>query len=243
MENTYIIVEGDTSVSDYVQLALDQYEDFICLGIAKNEKKGLELILERSPSLIFVNVDIIGGYNAPIGFYLLNELKKYLREVPQFVAISKTATFAVEGIRLGILDYLLLPLERHLVMGAAMRYRKHMIEEETLCLKSYGDYKFIDTDDILFLKADNNTTDVIKKNGTTESAYKTLKYFQASLPAYFVRIHNSYIVNSKYISRIHFGKSQCSMKFCETAIPFSKSYRKNVEKLNNRLSGYSLIVG
>jgi DNA-binding LytR/AlgR family response regulator len=44
-----------------------------------------------------------------------------------------------------------------------------------------------------------------------------------------VRIHNSYIVNVDYVSRIHTGNSVCYIKNTTTKLPFSKSYKENID--------------
>ncbi|MCB0744141.1 MAG: LytTR family transcriptional regulator, partial [Ignavibacteriae bacterium] len=110
-----------------------------------------------------------------------------------------------------------------------------------LCLKSYKDYRFIDIDEILFLKADNASTDFFMVDGTKVSAYKTLKFFEDLLPDNFTRIHNSYIVNQNYVSRIHFGRSKCTLKNNNFNIPFSKSYRENVIVLEKELSKKAIL--
>jgi DNA-binding LytR/AlgR family response regulator len=69
-----------------------------------------------------------------------------------------------------------------------------------LCIKSYGDYRYIDARDILLL-TDNNSTDIHLNSGEMVTAFKTLKHFEGAYLS-FVRIHNSYIVNTAYISRI-----------------------------------------
>ena len=107
---------------------------------------------------------------------------------------------------------------------------------QTLCLKSYKDFQYLETDSILYLKADNNATDFIMKDGTTVSAFKTLKTFEEKLPKNFVRIHQSYIININYVSRINFGKSVCALKNGREQLPFSKTYRENVDGLKKILS-------
>jgi hypothetical protein len=114
------------------------------------------------------------------------------------------------------------------------------IEDESnqiICVKSYGDYKFIDLSQILYLKADNNSTDITLKSGEIITAFKTLKYFVELLPENFHRIHNSYIVNMHQISRIHLGNFSIYLKESKLQIPFSKSYKEKVEEL------ITLIVG
>ena len=98
-----------------------------------------------------------------------------------------------------------------------------------LCIKSYGDYRYIDANDICYFQADNNSTDIHLNNGEMVTAFKTLKHFEGILSSPFTRIHNSYIVNRNYISRIHTGNAVCYIKNTTTKIPFSKSYKENID--------------
>lgn len=105
-----------------------------------------------------------------------------------------------------------------------------------ICVKSYGDYRFINADDICYLQADNNSTDLHLSNGEMITAFKTLKHFENVLKSPFVRIHNSYIVNIDYVSRIHTGNSVCYIKNTTTKLPFSKSYKENVDAILNSIT-------
>lgn len=98
-----------------------------------------------------------------------------------------------------------------------------------LCIKSYGDYRYIDAKEIRYLQADNNSTDIYLITGEIITAFKTLKHFEQVLPFPFSRIHNSYMVNRNCISRIHTGNAMCYLKNTATKIPFSKSYKKNID--------------
>lgn len=100
-----------------------------------------------------------------------------------------------------------------------------------LCVKSYGDYRFIPADQICYLQADNNSTDIHLQNGEMITAFKTLKHFENVLNLPFIRIHNSYIVNMDYVNRIHLGTSVCYVKHQVQKIPFSKSYKDSVEQI------------
>ena len=105
-----------------------------------------------------------------------------------------------------------------------------------ICVKSYGDYRFIEAKDICYLQADNNSTDIHLYNGEMITAFKTLKHFENVLSSPFVRIHNSYIVNIDYVSRIHTGNSVCYIKNTTTKLPFSKSYKENVDAIINSIT-------
>ena len=100
-----------------------------------------------------------------------------------------------------------------------------------ICVKSYGDYRYIDAKDIAYLQADNNSTDIHLNSGEMITAFKTLKHFEGVMKHPFVRIHNSYIVNIDYVSRIHTGNAVCHIKNTTTKLPFSKSYKENIDAI------------
>jgi len=74
------------------------------------------------------------------------------------------------------------------------------------------------------------------KDGSTISAYKTLKTFENQLPENFIRVHQSYILNTNYVSGINYGKSLCFLKVRKTKLPFTKTYKENIEGLKKILS-------
>jgi len=120
----------------------------------------------------------------------------------------------------------------------ALKFQKKRkaVKLSTICLKSYKDYQYLNTDEILFLKADNNTTDFHMINDKTISAFKTLKTYEELLPKNFLRIHKSYIVNSNYVSRINYGKLKCFMTKHNNQIPFTKTYIDRVKNMNDILN-------
>ncbi|GAA4278257.1 LytR/AlgR family response regulator transcription factor [Aquimarina mytili] len=243
MKYPYVIIDNDQKIADSIQIALEEQTDYICTGIAKDEQDALDLILERKPRLVFLEPEVPGMHCDKTQYSLMTELNKYMSQLPEFIVVTKTSDYAIEGIRNRVMDYILKPFNKSQITRTLMRFEKDfdLVEDTTLCFKSYGDYRFVDVDEVLYLKADNNTTDFIMSNGNKVEAFKTLKHFQNLLPDHFVRIHNSYIINTHYVSRIHFGKAKCAIKNTNDMIPFSKSYKTNVEEIKDNLSKKSLI--
>ena len=171
------------------------------------------------------------------------ELHQYLKNLPIIIGISKTRDYAYEAIKNGFFDYWLKPFNEFDIRKSLMRLKKQIpkpvpviSQSQTICLKTYRDFKYINTRNILYLQADNNTTEFVMKDGSVTNAYKTLKTFEVQLPKNFVRIHQSYIVNTDYISGISYGKSICTLNLRDLQLPFSKSYRANVDGLKKLLS-------
>ena len=197
MKYPYIIIDNDKTTAQSIQLALEERSDYICTGIAKDEEEALDMILERKPRLVFLEPEVAGCHGPKTQYSLIAELPKYMNQLPDFVVVTSTADYAIEGIRNSVLAYILKPLSKSQLLRMLLRFEKNVdiTADNTLCFKSYGDYRFVDVDEILYLKADNNTTDFIMSDGSKVEAFKTLKHFQNLLPDHFVRIHNSYIIN------------------------------------------------
>ncbi|NAS13417.1 LytR/AlgR family response regulator transcription factor [Poritiphilus flavus] len=235
MEYTYNIIDSDAASNLQLQHYLEGYGDFTCVGEAKNADDGLNAILKFSPDIVFVNLnDKAFSY-----FSMVKELHQYVQDIPVLIGISKSKEYAYEAIKNNFFDYWLLPYNEFDIRKTILRLKKQMPKEatsQTICLKSYKDFHYLDTDEILYLKADNNATDFIMKDGRVISAFKTLKTFEKQLPDNFVRVHQSYILNINYVSRINYGKSICALKTDNTQLPFSKSYRANIDGLKRNLS-------
>ncbi|WP_340199305.1 LytR/AlgR family response regulator transcription factor [Ascidiimonas sp. W6] len=242
MKYSYIIVDHHKKSVDNLHSVLSGFPDFYCRGIAHNEEDALDLILEQTPQLIFLDPDIPGENDQVSRFTILNELVHYLTELPDVIVVTATEKYALKAIKHSVLDYIVKPSSKRELRKALFRYsKKREQRKDTLCLQSYGDYKFLEIDDIQYLRADNNNTDFFLSDGRKVSAFKTLKHFEESLPSYFVRVHNSYIINTHYVSRIHFGKSKCSIKSSDELIPFSRTYKQNVETMKNLMKNKNVL--
>ncbi|WP_158978158.1 LytTR family DNA-binding domain-containing protein [Cellulophaga sp. L1A9] len=236
MEYNYAIVNSDSTFSHNLRTHLVNFKEFNCAGVAENCSEGLNIILKELPEIVFFNLN----ENAETCFMMVLELHQYLKYMPIFIGVSKDKKYAYEAIKNGFFDYWLQPLNEFDIRKSVLKLQKKELigpySNTTLCLKSYKDYRYINTNEILYLKADNNTTDVFMKDGTVISAFKTLKTFEDRLPKNFIRIHQSYILNTEYISRINYGKSTCTIKNHSTPLPFSKSYKINIDEVKKLLT-------
>ncbi|MDF4202807.1 LytTR family DNA-binding domain-containing protein [Maribacter sp. SA7] len=239
MNYTYTIIDSDAVSNLQLHAFLDEYDNFECINTTSNPSDGLNDILKYAPDIVFINLN--NDYASV--FLMITEMHQYLKELPIFIGIASTKNYAYDAIKNGFFDYWLQPFNEFEIRKSLLKLQKKIPKSKkpiTLCLKSYNDFQYLNTNDILYLKADNNTTEFFMKDDTIINAYKTLKTFEKSLPENFMRIHQSYIVNTNYVSRINFGKSICTIKAVKENIPFSKSYRENMENLKAILSKNTL---
>lgn len=236
--NKYLIIETEELIINRIKRVLDDFPEFNCVGYVSGHSECMDIILKEMPDLIFLNVDT----TIENPFNLVNEISQYLKKDYEFIAISSSKEKTYEAIKSGFFDYLLCPITDLDIRKAALRFKKkHPIKvNRNICLKSYKDYQYLDIDEILFLRADNNTTDFYMSNGDTVSAYKTLKTFENVLPKNFLRIHKSYIVNKNYVNRVNYATLNCTIKMYPKKIPFTKTYINNVEFMIHALSHSSI---
>lgn len=264
MNYPYIIIDDNQESVLKTQAVADGFSELVFVASANNYTDGLNLILEHTPKLIFLEIDP-ADKSSNLSLALINELYRYLKVIPKIIITTTKKELAFDAIQYEVADYLIKPVQRIDLLKSLLKLKKSIGQEEVflaqqptldkfprpieeqapehlvqvgiqhneqpliLCVKSYGDYRYIDARDICYFQADNNSTDIHLNNGEMITAFKTLKHFEGVLSHPFVRIHNSYIVNRNCISRIHTGNAVCYIKNTTVKLPFSKSYKANVD--------------
>ncbi len=216
---------------------MEDFDEFNCIGVSDDYSISMNTVLKEKPDLVFINIDTAID-NA---FQFVSESNLYSYEESVFVAISAFKEKAYDTIKLGFHDFLLCPLPDLEIRKTILNFqkKKRVKKKTAICLKYYKDYRYLNTDEILFLKADNNSTEFHMSDGTIINAFKTLKTYINILPKEFSRIHKSYIVNMNYVSRIHFGKSTCSISKNNQSIPFTKNYKDIMNNMNDSLAKFT----
>ncbi|UNY98341.1 LytTR family transcriptional regulator DNA-binding domain-containing protein [Zhouia spongiae] len=229
---SYLIIASNKKTILSIENAFGQYSEFRSMGSTSCFIKATELLIKQRIDLVFINIEgFIGD-----AFAFMLELYLYDVDLPQFIALSSTKEQAYKAIKHGCFDYLTTPLSTAELHKSISRFQKsHKAYNNLICLKSYKDYQYLDTKEILFLKADNNTTDFHLTNGHIINAFKTLKTYESKLPEFFKRVHKSYIINTLKVSRIDFGKTSCWLRGYEKRIPFSKKFHSTIETIHSSL--------
>lgn len=236
MRFSFLVIDDNAiTVKETLEL-FENFPNYFCAGIVKDNQTAINQIIKLKPQLVLIRIAIkSNGEN--LSFTTITELFQYVDTMPYLIGLASSPDFALEAIQSGFSDYILAPLHLHQLGKSLFKFEKRNPPPTiaTICIKSYSDYNFVALQDIIFLKADNNTTDIQMHNGKTVNAYKTLKHFENTLPFYFLRIHKSYIVNINHVSRIHFSKSKCYMNYNQV-LPFSLSYKDNIEAIVRKIN-------
>lgn len=237
MQYSYLIVDDNKTNIQETLRKFEEFPDYYCAGIAENKDDAINKILELQPQIVFLEISP-KNKKSNLSLNIITELYRFIDNVPYFIALTASPKLAFEAIQAGVSDYLLAPLSQFDLRKSLLKFQKTnpAAANGTICIRSYGDYQFISLNDIVYLKADNNTTDFYLQNGRKLTAYKTLKHYETNLPFYFFRIHNSYIVNINFVSRINTGKSLCYLNNSDLSISFSKTFKDNVDTIIRKIA-------
>jgi DNA-binding LytR/AlgR family response regulator len=251
---SYIIIDDDAESILKTRTIAEGFSELAFVASAMNYQEGLNLVLEHKPSIVFLEIDP-KDLSSNLSLAFINELHRFLSILPKIIVTTFTKDWAFDAIKYGVFDYILKPIITIDILKSILKLNKEVVEvnavsaseeivtqiipsEKTskivensllICVKSYGDYRYISASDISYFQADNNSTDIYLNSGEMITAFKTLKHFENVLEYPFIRIHNSYIINRNYIARIHNGNSICYIKNSSKKVPFSKTYKSNVD--------------
>lgn len=230
---SYIIIDATETLTQETDRFLE-FNELLCVGIMSTFDEAIDLILEKKPQLIFFH------FSDEIPLHLLLNIQQYMEKLPYVIAFNATENAAYKALKHGVMDYVLMSNIESELRKSVLKFIKYYKDTsiEKLCIKSNGDYYFIPLDEIIYLKADNNTTDFYLQTGKVISGFKTMKYFEGQLPFYFFRVHNSYIVNIKFVTRINLGKFNCFLFDSMYKIPFSRTYRENINAIIKRIGNF-----
>ena len=232
---SFLIIDDDLASANRIMDLFKHFPKYKHTGSIDGNENNITTICRLKPQLVITSVPF-SKEDDSLSFSKIKEMFQYLEVMPYFIVLADTDEFALQAIQSGISDYVIKPLSLHELGKCLFKFEKKNIPlvPSQICIKSYTDYQFVNLNDIIYLKADNNTTDIKLNNNKTVNAYKTLKHFENTLPFYFLRIHKSYIVNVNHVSRIQFGKLKCILDYNEI-LPFSLTYRGNIDTIVKKI--------
>lgn len=223
--------------------------DVTLVGNAKNIPDAIKLIQKTKPDLVYLDIELNNG-NA---FQLLEQLTDVSFQVIFITAFNE---YAVKAFRHNAVDYLLKPISISELKEAtakaidkinnssantdiikALKELKSNFSHNKIGLPVTDGVIFINKDEIVSCEAKGSYTTVFLENKKKITCSKTLKELEQLLTEFnFIRVHNSWIINTKFLKKYYRGKnSYMEMEDGSTvAISFRKkgeilSFLKNLE--------------
>ncbi len=138
---------------------------------------------------------------------------KTLKNPPQTILTTAFSDYALESYEYNVVDYLLKPFSFQRFVqavtksAAVLSITKNIeLQQEpdipsTIFIKSGHDLIKINSSDILYIKSDDDYTEVVTTNKTYLST-DTLKKWLTKLENTFCQVHKSYIANTSHIKKV-----------------------------------------
>ncbi|WP_010676517.1 LytR/AlgR family response regulator transcription factor [Bacillus timonensis] len=201
-----LIVDDELYSRDELSHLLEAYPSIQIVGEADSGEAAILKAIQLQPDVVFLDVEMpkVNGMDAAKA---LLELKK----APLIVFATAYPEFAVEAFRYNAIDYLLKPFDEEQLEETVKRIEKqfHTSEEKEnakqngkLAIDTSGEIIYLDPKDILYIVRDEKVTKLITKLDEYESKTQ-LKEFESRLDSFgFFRIHKSFLVNLKYVTRL-----------------------------------------
>lgn len=222
-----LMVEDERgAVEVFKNLIVRHQDSFEFLGVARNVKEAVAAIEEEEPDLLILDISLPDG----TGFDVLEIIGDIKFEV---IFLTAHESFAIKAIKNNAFDYILKPFQST-EMNQALRKVKTKIEEKSkkgeaqkIALHTQDGIDFININDLLYLKASSNYTEIYLVGGEKLMASKTLKSFEQILDHPMLRIHNSYMLNLNRVKK--FDKSESSILLDSgKSIPVSKQRKREL---------------
>lgn len=196
MNYNYIIVEDNLGALQNLQTALKPQANFIEIGVAHTLTKGIALALSNKPHIIFLDVEL-GDEN---GFDLIKEIRQFTTEMPYIIMTTGVDKYAKKAVNTDVLYFLEKPIDPDELIIALNKFeKKYLDHQKHITIKNTDGHFFMQLETIEYIKSEINYCNIYRINQPPMLVSKTLKEIEKILPNPFVRIHKSYIVNTKFV--------------------------------------------
>lgn len=185
------------------------------VGEAKSVEEAFEMILEKRPELLFLDVEMPPSS----GFELLKRLPKLDIEI---VFITAFDSYAKNAIKFSALDFLSKPIATSELVEAVGKakikirektsesYNRELLRnlqtpysaENRVGIPTEEGIEFIPTGDIIRCRGNGSYTEIFLKSGEAITSSYHLKEFEKLLGDYhFFRIHRTHLVNIDHVEK------------------------------------------
>lgn len=207
-----LIIDDEPDCRNATRLTIQKYcPDIQIIGEATGVADGLSAIRNLNPELMLLDVQMQDG----TGFDLIEKLGHFQMKI---IFITSFDTFALKAFRCSAVDYILKPIEPEFLIKAIAKARETQTSKlfqqqieillnknapsKRMALPVQDGLIMIETEQIAYCESDSNYTTFIMANGAKYVVSRTMKDFEDVFPdASFMRIHKSYLVNIKFITR------------------------------------------
>ncbi|MBO6793552.1 MAG: response regulator transcription factor [Balneolaceae bacterium] len=227
----YIIIDDEYVAHDIIKGYCDLLPNMKLLKNCYDALEAIEFLNAQTVDLIFLdlNMPTLKGF----------EFLRTLSNPPKVIVTTAYQEYALEGYELNVVDYLLKPFsfERFLkainktTLSSPVKSTTPIAEPEqkprTIFLREDKPYVQIELDQVQYLEASGNYTNVVTADKTLSVREKISELLEEFGSTEFLQVHRSFAVSKSHITSIIGNR----IFIGETQIPIGKMFKSNVERL------------
>lgn len=189
-----LIVDDEPLARKIIKEYLGEIPDFIIIGECQDVVEAQQALMENRTDIIFLDITMpkISGM----------QFLKSLPHPPMVIFTTAHAEYAVEAFEVNAFDYLVKPISFERFLNSIQKVRSFLKDKSKVGLskstwinikEGRRIYQVL-TDDILYLQAYGDYVRIFTRDHTLMPKEK-LTVLKNQLPASFLQVHRSYIVN------------------------------------------------
>ncbi|CEG26489.1 LytR/AlgR family response regulator transcription factor [Bacillus sp. B-jedd] len=230
-----LIVDDEHYSREELKHLLSSHPSIKIVGEADSGEAAVLKAVELQPDAVFLDVEMPRMNGMQTAKALLN-----LKKAPFVVFATAYPEFAAEAFRYNAVDYLLKPYDEEQLADTIDRLEKVTSPLEKadfakktgkLAVESDSDIHYLEPHEIVYVAKDDKVTKVVAADGTYETK-SSLKELEVRLvPFGFCRIHKSFLVNLKRVTRMapwFNGAYQLEIEGCSEMLSVSRNYVKTL---------------
>lgn len=158
----------------------------------------------------------------------------------QTIFVTAHEDFAIKAIRTGAIDYLLKPIltsELRIAIQKVSSFydiNNNVHADNKLTIAYEGGKSILNFDEILYFNGFDNLTTIYLTRNRKLTVAKTLKHFEETMHQDFFRIHKSFIVNLKFVTKILTREAYFLELNEGTQLPISRRNYKDLNEVLNK---------
>lgn len=229
-----MIVDDEPKAVDLLEVLIGQATGWQLVAKCYNGLEAIAFLKHNEVDLVFmdINMPLINGI----------ELAALLPPEKGIVFTTAHSEYAAESYSYHTIDYLLKPITLKRFLAAVQKVEDHfgahpvqkeengMAADEYFFVKSGKEHRKIFLNDILFFEGQKEYVRVVTTS-LNILTYRRLKDIEAQLPTHFTRVHQSFIVNIRHMTKIQDNHIHID----EKRIPIGEKFRDNLmERVRKR---------
>ncbi|MGZ3822501.1 MAG: LytR/AlgR family response regulator transcription factor [Mucilaginibacter sp.] len=204
MNLSCIIIDDEPNAVNLLEILINQTTDWQLLAKCYDALEAMTFLKTNKVDFIFLDINMPQLTGMEMAALLPKETK--------IVFTTAYSEYAAESYTFQTIDYLLKPITLKRFLSSTQKIEAHfgnkepvnkaiaIPEKEYFFVKSGKTLSKIRLEDILYFEGEKEYVRLVSTTGQL-LIYRRLKEIEEQLPPPFVRVHNSYIVNTKQLEK------------------------------------------